>query len=243
MRPRPANRLDSIIAAATELFVSQGFRRAKMHQIAERAGIGPGTLYLYADDKEALFELALLRSLESPVVAHPTLPYAKTGERGRRQLVEDCLREISHFPQLWVAAQRRNLEQSHEEYHGILLEIVAWLRRYRNAILLADRNRLDWPDLARTFQTIIWNDLHQRLTTYLATRMRAGHLAAPGDPAIVARFSLDSLVAYLITGPIEPSFAGSDTDELLVRLVAGGVTDSRDRAAPQRAHSGEYPRE
>ena len=80
-----------------------------MHQIAERAGIGPGTLYLYVREKEALFELALLRSLESPVVAHPALPYDKTSERGLRQLVEDCLREISHFPQLWLAAQRRNL--------------------------------------------------------------------------------------------------------------------------------------
>jgi AcrR family transcriptional regulator len=240
MRSRPAGRLDAIIAAATELFVTQGFRRAKMHQIADRAGVGPGTLYLYVDDKEALFELALLRSLESPVVAHPILPYEKTSDKGRRQLVEDCLREISHFPQLWVAAQRRNVEESHEEYHGILLEIVAWLRRYRGAILLADRNRLDWPDLARTFQNIIWNDLHQRLTTYLATRMRAGHLAAPGDPAIVGRFTLDSLVAYLITGPLEPSFAASDTDELLVRLVAGAVGGSRD-GPPLRAYPGENP--
>src|SRR5688572_11787355 len=96
MRTRHPAKLDAIIAAATSVFIDHGYGRAKVHQIAERGRVGPGTVYLYAEDKEALFELALLRALESPIVAHPSLPYAKTNDRSRRQLVEECLREISH---------------------------------------------------------------------------------------------------------------------------------------------------
>jgi AcrR family transcriptional regulator len=240
MRKRHPGKLDSIIAAATGLFIEHGYTRSKISDVAGRARIGPGTVYLYVEDKEALFELALLRALESPIVAHPPTPYKKTGDRGRRQLITDCIREVAHFPQLWVANQRRALDKSHEEYHGILLEIIGWLKRYRNAVLLADRNRLDWPELAQVFQSVIWNDLHQRLTAYLATRMRAGQLNVPGDPAVVARFTLDSLVAYLVTGPIAPGGPGSEQEEVLARLVSGALVESRDWI-PFSTHPGQDP--
>lgn len=232
-RTRPPNRLDQIVSGATRAFIDLGYHRAKIHHIADQAGVGPGTVYLYAEDKEALFELAVLRSLESPIVAHPILPYRKTAAPGQRQLLTDCLHEVAQFPQLWVAAQRREPREAEAEYSGILLELVRWIRRYRNAILLSDRNRVDWPPLAQLFDRVVWNDLHQRLTSYLDSRMR-GHLLAPiGDPAAVARFALDGLVAALATGPVGLEGAMLDTDDLLVRLAAAPVV----RALPaERPH-------
>jgi len=239
-RGRNPSRIDEIAAAATEAFIALGYFRAKIHQIADRAKVGPGTVYLYAQDKESLFELALLRALESPLAANPILPYQKTPERARRRLVEDCLREVAQFPQLWVAAQRRNIQESREEFRGILLELSAWMRRYGSLILLTERNRVDWPDLAELFQEVIWSDLHHRLTAYLATRMRTGHLAAVGDPAAVSRHLLDSLVATLVLGPLAPR-SGPQEDDLIVKLLSAALVGGSGDGLPLPAHPGEHP--
>jgi AcrR family transcriptional regulator len=45
-----------IMAAARELFLAQGFDAASMGEIARTAGVSKGTLYVYFDSKEQLFE-------------------------------------------------------------------------------------------------------------------------------------------------------------------------------------------
>ena len=228
-RKRDPARIDVIVAAATQAFVEFGFARTKIHRVADAARVGPGTIYLYAEDKEALFELALLRALESPIVASPNLPYQKTDPNARRALFDDCLKEVSHFPQLWVAAQRRDITDGRDEYHGILLEICRWIRRYRLAILLADRNKLDWPLVAEQFDAVVWSDLHRRLTSYLGSRIRTGLLAPAGDPAMIARFTLDALIAVLVTGPLSLPTELGGADEAIVALVGAALVGSGDR--------------
>jgi AcrR family transcriptional regulator len=49
-------RRSAIIDAALEEFCAQGFTAAKLDDVAVRAGIGKGTIYLYFDSKESLFE-------------------------------------------------------------------------------------------------------------------------------------------------------------------------------------------
>ena len=229
-RTREPGRLDTIVAAATAAFTKFGYDRTKIHRVADAARVGPGTVYLYAADKEALFELSLLRSLESPIVAQPSLPYQKTDSNALRALLVDCLREVTHFPQLWVAMQRRDPNEARDEYLGILLELARWIRRYRSAILIADRNQHDWPLVAEEFERVVWTDLHQRLTTYLALRIRSGLLLPAGDPAMIARFTLDAMVAVLVTGPLSlPTDLGTPDDEAITKLVAAAVIGSGDR--------------
>lgn len=52
---RPAELLD----AALDVFVERGFTAARLEEIAERAGVSKGTLYLYFDSKEALFKAVI----------------------------------------------------------------------------------------------------------------------------------------------------------------------------------------
>ena len=240
-RARSRAKTDAIATAATWAFTGIGFGRAKVHQVADRAGVGPGTVYLYAADKEALFELAMLRTLESPIVANPPLPYQKTKPEFRRRLIEDCLHEIAQFPQLWVGSQRREHAGSGAEFVGILLELCRWLTRYRGAILLAERNRLDWPELAEGFDKIVWADLLRRLAGYCGVRMRSGALTPIGDPNLVARFVIDSLVASLVTGPVRgPGPKRGRDEEVLVRLVAASLVGSG-LGGPLPPHPGEDP--
>lgn len=240
-RRRDPAKIDAVIAAASDTLIREGFDRMKVQLVAQAAKVSPGTVYLYVEDKEALLELAVLRALESPLAREPHLPYQKTDGNARRALLNDCLKEILHFPQLWVGAQRRSLSETREEYFGILLELCRWIRRYRTAILLADRNRLFWPALAEEFEKVVWSDLHRRLTGYLDSRIRAGRLLPAGDPAMVARFTLDALVAVLVTGPLSlPSEFGQVEDEVVAGLVGAGLIGSRD-ALPFPPHPGQHP--
>lgn len=62
-------RVKLILAAALEEFVELGFAAARLDTIAERAGVAKGTVYLYFDSKEVLFEEAV-RSVILPIIEH-----------------------------------------------------------------------------------------------------------------------------------------------------------------------------
>ena len=52
---RSAERREAILAAALEEFSARGFAAARLDDVARRAGVAKGTIYLYFRDKETLF--------------------------------------------------------------------------------------------------------------------------------------------------------------------------------------------
>lgn len=58
-----ASRRGEILAAATQVFGEKGFDATKMEEIAVAAGIAKGTVYLYFDSKEAIYEATVRRAL------------------------------------------------------------------------------------------------------------------------------------------------------------------------------------
>jgi AcrR family transcriptional regulator len=62
-----ARHSSAIIKAALDEFTENGFVAARMEDIAGRAGVGKGTIYLHFKDKEALFE-AIIRQQIIPLV-------------------------------------------------------------------------------------------------------------------------------------------------------------------------------
>lgn len=65
---RPEDRPQELADAALELFVEKGFAATRLEDVAARAGVSKGTLYLYFDGKEALFK-AVIESAVIPAVA------------------------------------------------------------------------------------------------------------------------------------------------------------------------------
>ena len=63
----PEARRQAILDAALHVFAERGFEAARLEDVAARAGVAKGTLYLYFRDKEALFE-ELVRSAVSPII-------------------------------------------------------------------------------------------------------------------------------------------------------------------------------
>jgi AcrR family transcriptional regulator len=65
---RAAERRDAILAAALDEFAASGFAATRLEDVARRAGVAKGTIYLYFRDKESLFQ-ELVRATLSPVIA------------------------------------------------------------------------------------------------------------------------------------------------------------------------------
>jgi AcrR family transcriptional regulator len=62
---RPAE----IVAAALQLFADRGFAATRLDDVATVAGVSKGTVYLYFESKEQLFE-AVVREAVAPNIAH-----------------------------------------------------------------------------------------------------------------------------------------------------------------------------
>jgi AcrR family transcriptional regulator len=64
-RRRKDARPGDIISAALSVFTEKGFAAARMEEIARRAGVSKGTLYLYFETKEDMFR-AVVREVVAP---------------------------------------------------------------------------------------------------------------------------------------------------------------------------------
>ena len=129
---RKEARPGEIEAAALDLFVERGFAATKLEDVARRAGVTKGTMYLYFDSKEALFKA---------VIRGAMLPLFERGEqlvdshRGTaRQLLSDFVRgwwksigesRVSGLPKL-IMAEATNFPELARFYHE---EVVSRGRR------------------------------------------------------------------------------------------------------------------
>ncbi len=64
---RAAERRAAIVDAAMEEFIARGFAATRLDDIAKRAGVAKGTIYLHFKDKESMFE-ELIRTAIVPFV-------------------------------------------------------------------------------------------------------------------------------------------------------------------------------
>jgi len=94
-KPRWQRRKDArpeeLVAAALEVFVERGYEGTTLADVARRAGVTKGTIYLYFENKEALFK-AVVRETIVPVIAQgEALARSFTGSA--RDLLEQLVRE------------------------------------------------------------------------------------------------------------------------------------------------------
>src|SRR6266852_5471955 len=70
---RAAERRGAIIEAALDEFVARGFTATRIDDIASRAGVAKGTIYLHFKDKESMFE-ELIRTALVPLIGRLHAP-------------------------------------------------------------------------------------------------------------------------------------------------------------------------
>ena len=171
---RAAERRDAILAAALDEFAAQGFAATRLDDVAKRAGVAKGTIYLYFADKETLFQ-ELIRAELSPVVggvihaSHADIPIRQFADqlievfvRGvfgtrRKDVIRLVIAEGPRFPKL--------AEFYYREVIAPVMEAVrALLRRAVERGELKDDTLVRHPQLlaAPGIVAIIWSGLFDR---------------------------------------------------------------------------------
>ncbi len=121
----------AILEAAGEAFARFGFKKASVEDIARRAGVGKGTIYLYFESKDALFE-ACIRASNARSVAEleAAVRRAVTPELQVRAFIECKLEQSSRM----VGDQRLQFETL-AELGPHALRLMPELGRNETAVL------------------------------------------------------------------------------------------------------------
>ena len=171
---KAAARREAILEAALDEFSARGFAAARLEDVAKRAGVAKGTIYLYFADKEALFQ-ELVRFQIGPVMSAfaaalaSELPLKSLIDQAieiftrevfgtrRKQVIRLIISEGPRFPTL--------AEFYYREVLGPMLKAVrARLQRARERGEIADDALIRFPQLlgAATIMAVVWQGLFDR---------------------------------------------------------------------------------
>jgi AcrR family transcriptional regulator len=93
---RAAERRAAIVEAAMEEFIARGFAATRLDDVAKRAGVAKGTIYLHFKDKESMFE-ELIRTAIVPLVGrmHQPPPIGASVRDAVEGFAQTFIREIA----------------------------------------------------------------------------------------------------------------------------------------------------
>ena len=195
-RAIPGDRLSKLVEVATAVFIEQGFRQTRMEDVAEALGVAKGTIYLYVESKEALFDL-VCRSADRPFEQPPDLPLKSPPAGATIRYIVDRLTAGQVMPALSdaLAGGRRN---THEELAAISGDIYDAMARNRVGIKLVDRSARDIPELGKIWFGGARGFLVETLSGYLSARIRTRRLRAVVDVGIAARFIVETCAFWAV---------------------------------------------
>jgi AcrR family transcriptional regulator len=184
---RSAERRDAILSAALDEFSTRGFEAARLDDVARRAGVAKGTIYLYFRDKESLFQ-ELIRAMLTPLVGtieamgEAELPLAVLADR----IVELFVREVyetrrKDVIRLMISEGRRFPKLAEFYYHEVLSRIIAAVRSLlRRAAARGEvpEALADFPQIvaAPGLVAIIWSGLFERFEPLDVRKMMKTHV-------------------------------------------------------------------
>jgi AcrR family transcriptional regulator len=219
-------RLRELAEAGLNVFCRQGFERSQVADVAKAMGVAVGTVYLYVEGKEALFDLvvrhasaedsAWLDALEIPV---------KTPAPGA---TVHFLKEIfgkTEWPHLAAALKSVRAEDPGTELEGVLREQYRLMHRHRRGLLLLMRSALEFPGLAEVFVLGLRAKLLEQLCRYIKLRVKSGQFRAPDDVFATAAVLTQTIAWANLQRPLDPGLASLSEDAVekatLDQLVHG----------------------
>ena len=219
-------RLRELAEAGLNVFCRQGFERSQVADVAKAMGVAVGTVYLYVEGKEALFDLvvrhasaedsAWLDALEIPV---------KTPAAGSSVAF---LKEIfgqTEWPHLAAALKAGRAEDPGTELEGVLREQYRLMHRHRRGLLLLMRSALEFPGLAEVFVLGLRAKLLEQLCRYIKLRVKSGQFRAPADVFATAAVLTQTIAWANLQRPLDPGLASLSEDAVekatLDQLVHG----------------------
>ncbi len=201
---RPEDRPEEILSAAIGVFGEVGFARAKLEDVAKRAGVSKGTLYLYFDSKESLFREMIRTRVVSHVQRMEALLEESQGTA--RERLEQYIRrwwEVAQHPDMigisrLVGSEIGNFPELARFFND---EVIARNRRLAKTIFDLGIARGEFQPMANDFPSWAVGSL----VFHGAMRQR---LFAPHDPnALTDEQFIDGIVELIYRSVAAPALA------------------------------------
>ena len=217
-RETPSGRIAELVRSAARVFMAQGYRRTQMADVADALGLAKGTLYLYVESKEALFDL-VCRYADRPDEAEGLQLPVRTPKAGATlRFVQEELARHEPFSTVTTALARKRVPNVSLELRGIVTELYDTLARNRSRIKLIDTSARDYPELGALWFKEARGGLLLRVQAYLEGRISRGLLAPVPHVPTAARLLLEVIVFWAVHRHFEAR-PDSVSDELARETV------------------------
>ena len=185
---RTAERREAIIEAALDEFISRGFTATRIDDVARRAGVAKGTIYLHFKDKESMFE-ELIRTALVPLIGrlHAPPPSGGSVRDAVEAFARTFIQEVAStrrgdIVRLIVAEGPRFPSIADFYYREVVSRGLAGMRGLIE--LAVSRGEIQHKNLARFPQilvapaiiAVIWQSLFSKHSPLDATEMFRVHL-------------------------------------------------------------------
>ncbi len=221
-RTIPAERFAAVVAAAARVFITHGYQRAQIQDVADVLGLGKGTLYGYARSKAALFAAAVrYADGHEPLPAPADLPVPAPADGETAQLVTTRLAAvISDLNLTHALAGPLTASAEPAELAGIVTDLYQRLAQHRTAIKLVDRCAPELAELAEVWFGAGRHAQVSALAEYLTRHEHAGTLTLPGPAALVARTIIELCTLWAVHCHFDPAPTPADADPIDDSAVA-----------------------
>jgi AcrR family transcriptional regulator len=227
-RKAPTDRFEHLIDTATRVFIDGGYKRTQMADIADAMGVAKGTVYLYVESKEALFDLAVrLADVPRPLKPPSNLPVPTPPRDATATYVASELAKSPVLPLIESLLKKKKRGDARLELEMFVRELYDNLSRHRHGLKLVDQSAKDLPELAAVWFDTARAGLIEQLTKYLEDRIQARLLRRVPDVRAAARVIIETTVFWAVhrhwdvhPQPIEESAA----KETVVHFTVGALT-------------------
>lgn len=205
-RQTPPDRLEKLIAVAANAFVTHGFNRTQMDDIAADLGVSKGTVYRSVDSKDALLG-AVLQYGDTPERLPAGGPLVADGLETTAIALRDTLAQSIAGLRISaaIASPTKSLSNSEfaEEIYDVALDVYQMMAKHRVRIMVLDRcaselGQLagDWYASGRYAMVDLWIE-------YLSQRSIN---VEPGvDLEILGRTIVETITVWAVKMPWDPA--------------------------------------
>jgi AcrR family transcriptional regulator len=171
-RRRAEARRDEVLDAALELFTEKGFAATRVEDVAQKAGISKGTIYLYFPSKEALMEGLIDRAL-SPIAlqAISVIDAAGVDPRLVFQTIGGLIAGRLSDPKIFAVPK------------------------------LIVRESVQFPELAQIYRRNVIDKILPRLVRLIEHHVKSGRFR-PVDPELAIRSLIGPIIAHLVIAEV-----------------------------------------
>ncbi len=226
----PEDRFERLIGAATEVFIARGYRLTQMADVAEAVGVAKGTLYVYVESKEALFQLCLEDATRrghggEPIGRPPVLPVPTPAPGQLSSWLEGELLEHGRLPRLREALALDRATDIRRELDAVLGEMYDTQRAHAVAIKLVE-TAVGHPELGDQWHKMGREGTRSRIEEYLAARGRAGQLRTFDDQHLAARYVIECIATWamhILWDPQPEAYADEAMRENTIAFLVRGL--------------------